>query len=528
MRRIEIFDTTLRDGAQASGISFSVSDKLKLIELIDRFGIDVIEAGNPASNPKDAELFRLLKDRKYNGTICAMTSTCKVGSRVSDDPGLIATLESGAKCVSLVGKASYLHIKKVLKTGRRENSRIISESVRFFAGRGIRVIFYAEHFFDGYREMPSAALGAIGAAYEAGAESVVLCDTNGGTLPSEIRTSVTAVKKAFPELRIGIHCHNDIGMAAASSVAAIEEGADQLHGTFLGLGERCGNASLSTLIPTLIFKLGASLTCAPNVSQITALSRSIADLANCSPDPREPYVGTAAFSHKAGMHIDAVSKLPESFEHIDPAAVGNSRSALVGEFSGKSAVYEKLKRLDSSIEKDSPIVQKFLDRIKSREQKGYFYENADASLKLELYRVLGKKREFFTLKTFKLMLGEPDITSGDGSSASALIKISVDGEEEITAAEGNGPVNAMDGALRKALSRFYPEVSEVRLVDYKVRVLDSESATGASVRVLIETTNGRQSWHTVGVSTDIIKASWKALIDSVEYYLMDICDKVNK
>lgn len=521
MKQLEIFDTTLRDGAQASGISFSVSDKHKLISLIDCFGIDCIEAGNPAYNPKDGELFELLRNEKRKSRLCAFVSTCKVGEAAEQDEGLRKTAECGADCVSVVGKASYTHIKKILKTGRRENLRIITDSVRYFTARNIPVIFYAEHFFDGCKEMPQTAFDVVGAAFEAGADCVVLCDTNGGSLPAEVGSITRDTLSRFPGKKFGIHCHNDSGLAVACTLSAVEAGATQIHGTFLGLGERCGNASLSTLIPILTLKMGYSLVCGENLPRLTSLSRDIADLANTSFDERQPFVGALAFSHKAGMHIDAVKKLPGSFEHIDPAAVGNERKNVIGEFSGKSAIFEKMHSLEPTLEKNSPVVSNFLKDIKAHEKEGYFYENADASLKLEILRSLGKRRSFFRLLTFKLVLGEPNITNAEAAKASALIKIEVNGTEEITAAEGNGPVNAMDNALRKALKRFYPAIENIKLVDYKVRVLDSAGATGAKVRVLIETSDGRTSWHTVGVSTDIMEASWKALIDSVEYFLTE-------
>lgn len=518
-KRIEIFDTTLRDGAQAPGISFTIRDKIKIISLLDDFGIDYIEAGNPSVNPKDAELFKLIAGLKLKkAKICAFTSTCKPSEIADRCDSLLKTSQLATEYVSVVGKSSALHVSSVLRTTKKENLRIITDSIKFLIARGKKVIFYAEHFFDGYLKDPDYSMLVIKTARDAGSECVVLCDTNGGTLPDTAAQMVTSTSKVI-DCKIGIHCHNDIGMAAASTISAISSGAVQLHGTFLGIGERCGNTSLTTIIPTVAYKLNAQLSCAAKIPEICDYARKIADILNITVDNSSPYIGAYAFTHKAGMHIDAVMKNSSTFEHIDPMFVGNSRQAVISEYSGKSTLYNRFQELSPGIEKNAPEIASTLAKIKQYEHEGYHYENADASLDLIMLESLGKRKTFFKLKNFKLVLSEPDIQKKSNSKAAALMKISVGNEEEITAAEGNGPVDAMDAALRKALTRFYPSLSSMRLLDYKVRVLDSDAAAGAKVRVLIESGDSSCSWHTVGVSTDIMEASWKALIDSVEYKL---------
>ncbi len=516
---IEIFDTTLRDGAQASGISFTARDKLKIIKLLDDFGVDYIEAGNPFANPKDAELFAQIGEIKLKKSkICAFTSTCKPGENADECLNLIKTANLAAEYVSVVGKGSALHVQKVLRTTKEENLRIVEDSIKYLVSRGKKVIFYAEHFFDGMTADREYSESVLKAAQNAGSECIVLCDTNGGTLPDAIYAMTNSALQLL-DCKIGIHCHNDIGMAVASTISALNGGAVQLHGTFLGIGERCGNTSLAALIPTVYYKLNRPLLCAEKLPEICDYSRRMADILNITLDSAAPYVGDNAFTHKAGMHIDAVMKDTSSFEHINPELVGNSRRAVISEYSGKSTLYERFRELSPDIDKHAPEIASALAKVKQYEHDGYYYENADASLDLLILEELGKRKKFFELKNFKLVLSEPDIQKKSNSKAAALMKIAVGDLEEITAAEGNGPVDAMDAALRKALSRFYPQLSAMRLIDYKVRVLDSDAAAGAKVRVLIESADSTHSWHTVGVSTDIMEASWKALIDSVEYML---------
>ena len=515
MSRLITFDTTLRDGAQSPGISFSLKDKMNIIDLLDGFGIDYIEAGNPGSVPKDEELFRLIRGKSYRSRICAFCPTCKVGSFPAKDAFIKKTLDSGAKFVSVFGKASAFHVKNVLKTSDEENLRIVRETVSFFVNAGRRVIFDAEHFFDGFSGCPEYALAVVDAAFSAGADTVVLCDTNGGTLPSVIAETVKKTRERFEGKSFGIHCHNDIGMSAAATVRAVEEGVEQIQATFLGFGERCGNADFTTILPVLAYKMGYSLNCGAGLKNLTILSRRIADIANIAFDEKRPFVGEYAFTHKAGMHVDAVSKIPGSFEIIPPEKVGNVRHIAIGELSGKAALLDKVRELEPSVDKSSPVMEKLISLIKEQESEGYYYENADESLKLMILEALGKRKRYFRLRSFKLILSEPDTKA----LASALIKIEVNGVEEMTAAEGNGPVNAMDKALRKALIRFYPVIETMRLVDYKVRVIDSDAATMAKVRVLIESKDNDMTLNTVGVSTDIMEASWRALNDSINYFL---------
>ncbi|MBE6688511.1 MAG: citramalate synthase [Ruminococcaceae bacterium] len=515
----EIFDTTLRDGAQASGISFTTRDKIKIISLLDDFGVDFIEAGNPSVNPKDAELFELISGMKMkNAKICAFTSTCKPGENASQCESLIKTAALDVVYVSIVGKSSSFHVENVLRTDREENLRIIRDSISYLISHGKKVIFYAEHFFDGIKNDSDYTLRVITTAANAGCDCIVLCDTNGGTLPHDIAVTVATASR-LTDCKLGIHCHNDSGMAVASTVSAMSAGATQLHGTFLGIGERCGNTALTTLIPTVFYKMNVPLTCADKIPQMYDTARKIADISNITIDNASPYIGAYAFTHKAGMHIDAVMKDAASFEHINPVLVGNSRHKVISEFSGKSTLYERFSEISPGITKDAPQIASALAKIKQYEHEGYHYENADASLDLLILEELGKRKKFFELKNFKLVLSEPDIQRGSDSKAAVLMKIAVGDAEEITAAEGNGPVDAMDAALRKALRHFYPSLSKMRLIDYKVRVLDSDATAGARVRVLIESGDTEHSWHTVGVSTDIMEASWKALIDSVEYKL---------
>ena len=522
-RKIEIFDTTLRDGAQATGISFTTRDKIKIISLLDSFGVDYIEAGNPYANPKDAELFSQIPNLKLTKSkICAFTSTCKPSEKASECRSLTETAKLSTEYISIVGKSSAQQAETVLRTDKAENLRIIYDSIAFLKEKGKKVIFYAEHFFDGWLYDNDYSLKVLNTACAAGSNCVVLCDTNGGTLSDTVAEIVSDVSKHI-SCKIGIHCHNDIGMAVSSTVSAISSGAVQLHGTFLGIGERCGNTALTTLIPTVYYKLNAKLLCAEKIPEISSYARKIADILNITLDSNAPYVGAYAFTHKGGMHIDAVLKDTSTFEHIDPELVGNTRRAVISEYSGKSSLYERFADIDPKITRDSPEIAAALSKIKQYEHEGYHYENADASIDLLILEELGKRKKFFELKNFKLVLSEPDIQSGNVSKAAALMKIAVGDQEEITAAEGNGPVDAMDAALRKALKRFYPELSDMRLLDYKVRVLDSDAAAGAKVRVLIESGTSSRSWHTVGVSTDIMEASWKALIDSVEYMLSVSC-----
>lgn len=517
MNKIFILDSTLRDGMQSEGISFSVEDKIKILKRMDSFGIDYIEAGNPFSNLKDAELFSKLKDIKLSHSkVVAFGSTRRVGVAVSEDESVRALVMANTDTVSIVGKAWKMHVRDVLKTTEEDNLDIIFDTVKYFKDLGKEVIFDAEHFFDGYKDDPEYAISCIKAADRAGADFIVLCDTNGAVFPFEAE-EVTRVAVNEVNAKIGIHCHNDVGMAAASSIYAVRAGAKQVQGTFNGIGERCGNTSLSTVIPNLQLKLGYSCVPEENLEELTMVSRYISEISNMSHYKFQPYVGGSAFTHKGGMHVDGVLKNTASFEHINPEAVGNSRRILVSEMSGKANVHRYIHEVDPMIQKDSAETKAVMDKLKELEYEGYQFEGAESSMELLIRKVLGKHKPFFALNQFKVIVSEP---SGEEKSASALIKIHVGNSEEITAAEGEGPVDALDKALRKALERFYPQLSKVRLTDYKVRVLDSNRAVESLVRVLVESSDGVNKWSTVGVSRDIIEASWRALVDSVEYKLL--------
>ena len=517
MRKIIVYDTTLRDGAQAQGISFTVDDKLKIAKAADKLGISYIEAGNPGSNPKDLEFFERVKEIGLkHAKIVAFGSTRRVNIPVAEDANVQSLLVAGTPAIAIFGKSWDFHVTNVLKTNLEENLCMIYDTIEFFSSIGKEVIFDAEHFFDGYKANPQYAIKTLKAACDAGAASLCLCDTNGGTFPNEIHEITEKMVKEI-KIPIGIHCHNDNGMAVANSIIAVQAGADYVQGTINGFGERCGNANLCTIIPNLQVK--ADYYCIPeeNLKGITSIARFVSEVANVIHDERAPYVGGSAFAHKGGMHIDAVFKNPISFEHINPELVGNKRIILMSEVAGRSTILKKINEVDATITKDSPEAKFVVDRLKELEHEGYQYEGAECSFELVISKILGKYQPFFNLNEFKVIVNEPAINS---INSSAMIKIRVGEQAEITAAEGCGPVNALDNALRKALERFYPEIKEMKLTDYKVRVLDSQSATAAKVRVLIESADGKDVWTTIGVSTDIIHASWKALVDSIEYKLI--------
>lgn len=524
-RYIEIFDSTLRDGAQGQGISFSLEDKVKIAKALDAIGIDYIEAGNPGSNPKDMEFFKVIKNIKLNNSkLVAFGSTRKPDIKVEDDINIKSLLDANTDVVSIFGKSSAFQVNDILKTSLTENLKMIEETIKYLRINNKEVIFDAEHFFDGYKENSEYAMSTLKVAKDAGAKTLVLCDTNGGTLPSEIKNIAFEVCKKFGDI-IGIHCHNDIGMAVANSVIAIESGVSHIQGTFIGVGERCGNTNLSTIIPTIALKMNFNIKANEYLKEITAKARYISEISNIQLQDSAPYIGKSAFAHKGGMHIDAICKTPESYEHVKPEAVGNKRSFLLSEVSGKSTVLQEIHKVFPNVKKDGEEVKNVTKRLKQLEYEGYKSEGAEGTVELLIRKTIGKYKPFFKLNHFKTM-GENSWSNGEFSST-ALINITVDGKTEMTAAEGDGPVNALDKALRKALEVFYPELKEVKLVDYKVRVLDSESTTGAKVRVLIESTDGIENWSTVGVSKDVIQASWIALVDSIEYKLIkDIERKV--
>lgn len=516
-KKIAILDSTLRDGAQAEGISFSVSDKIKIAKTLDALGVAYIEAGNPGSNPKDMEFFAQAKELMLeHAKLCAFGSTCRVGKRPEEDAGVQALLGAGTPAVSVFGKAWDLHVSDILNTTLDNNLKIISDTITYLKANGKEVIFDAEHFFDGYQANSAYALACVDAAQAAGADCIVLCDTNGATFPTEVGqiTKEVAERLTVP---VGIHCHNDVGVGVANSIIAVRSGALHVQGTMNGLGERCGNANLCTIIPNLELKLGYSCLKPGKLEEITEAARYVSEIANISHDERQPYVGSSAFAHKGGMHVDGVLKNPKTFEHVDPESVGNTRRVLISEMAGRANLLKAIHKIDATLDKHSAAVGKVMDRLKELEFEGYQFEGAESSMELLIRKILGKYKPYFDLNQFKVIVSEP---SGDELSSSALIKIHVGSEASITAAEGNGPVDALDKALRGALEHFYPQLACVRLTDYKVRVLDSQNATGSKVRVLVESTDGTNSWSTVGVSTDIIEASWHALVDSLEYKLL--------
>lgn len=521
MKQLEILDTTLRDGAQSEGISFSVSDKLAIVKVLDRFGVAYIEAGNPVSNPKDLEFFEKARDLNLaNAKLCAFGSTRRKNVPVEQDENVRSLLSAGTPAVSVFGKSWDLHVTEVLKATLPENLSLVYDTVAYLKANGREVIFDAEHFFDGYKANPGYALEVLSAAARAGADVLCLCDTNGGTLPGELAVITKAVCEAFADVRVGIHCHNDIGCAAANSLMAAEAGAVHIQGTFTGIGERCGNANLSAIIPTLQLKMGYLCVSGP-MEKLSSTAVKLSEISNMSLRSNMPYVGSSAFAHKGGMHIDGVNKLSRSFEHVSPETVGNRRRFLLSEVAGRGALMAKLAGTPvADAVTDTKQTAELLALLKEKEHEGYQFEAADASFELLVRRVIGQFTPHFSLDMYKT---NGEFPSPDGeTNASAMLKIQVNGSPETTAAVGNGPVHALDLALRKALTVFYPQLAKVHLTDYKVRVLHAQQATGATVRVLIESSDGERKWTTVGVSTDIIAASWEALVDSIEYALLNV------
>ena len=507
MAELEFYDVTLRDGAQSEGISFSELDKKNIFELLDNLGIDLIEGGDPASNPKDADFFASTKSNK----LVAFGSTRRKDVFVGQDIGILSLLEANTDVVCIYGKSSISQVENVLGATKEDNLNMIGESVAFLSGRGKRVIYDAEHFFDGYKENPQYAMQTLMTAFMSGADTLVLCDTKGATLPTEIYDIVKKCVDTFDGAKIGVHCHNDIGTAVANSLMAVSAGATHIQGTLLGFGERCGNANLSTIIGDLALKLNMKTNV--NLMSLTNTANAVAEICNIILDPSMPYVGAGAFSHKAGTHADAVMKESNSFEHIRPEEVGNMRHILVSEVSGRSVIVDKLKLYFPFINKSDPKVKNILDRVKELENQGYQFEGADASFLIMAQKAMGTYTPSFSLEKYEITASNPDGIN------KATVSLKVGNDIKSATADGNGPVNALDKALREVLSEFYPEIENVSLIDYKVRVIDSASATGAMVRVSITSRDGYRTWTTVGVSTDIIKASWKALVDSLEYRL---------
>jgi 2-isopropylmalate synthase len=517
-RKITVYDTTLRDGAQGEGVHFSTQDKLSYVKRIEEMGSLYVEAGWPGANPRDEEFFRLVQELKLTQVhIAAFGSTCKVRESPEKSDILLKLLASGAKTITIFGKSWDLHVRDVLRTTLEENLRIIKESVAFLAGQGREVFFDAEHYFDGYKENPDYALKCIETALQAGATLVILCDTNGGTLPEKIDQGVQAVKQAFSPKELGIHVHNDSGLAVANSLVAVEAGVTQIQGTWNGFGERCGNANLSTLIPLLQIKGGYEVVPDSALQNITPFSRFAAELSNAPFDEKQPFVGRSAFAHKAGMHVDAVLKNRRTFEHMDPAEVGNRRRILISDQAGKSNILQRLRRFEPGVVKEDPRVGKAMQKIKELEHKGYQFEVAEGSLDLLLLKILGR----YTKPPFEVLDYHvwSDPLRGELDSV-AVVKVKVGQETVQIASEGNGPVNALDSALRQALRNFFPVLEKSELVDYKVRVLDGSHGTEAVVRVIIETRLNQETWGTIGVSKNILKASAYALLDAITWTIV--------
>ncbi len=515
MQRIEIYDTTLRDGAQAEGVDFSVQDKLLLTKRLDELGFDYVEGGYPASNEKDAEFFRRVRDLDLkNVRVCAFGMTRRKGVQTCDDNGLRALLDSGAVTITLVGKASAFQVEEVLRTSLDENVAMISESVALLVEAGREVIFDAEHFFDGYKADADYALRTVRAAAEAGARLVVLCDTNGGTMPEEIATITRNVVKQL-SVPVGIHTHNDCELAVANSLAAVDAGAVHVQGTINGFGERCGNANLISAIANLaVKKRGYEVLPSGSLKHLTELSRLVYEMVNMNFDMHQPFVGKSAFAHKGGMHVSAVARNTASYEHVDPELVGNERRVLLSELSGRANIKALTRRLP--IETDDALMDMILRRVVELESDGYQFEAADGSFDLLVRKCRGAFQPHFETLHYHVNV---DNKSGGDVTAEAIVKIRIDGQVRFEAAEGDGPIDALDAALRKALNGRFPALNELHLVDYKVRVINSEAATAAGVRVVIESRDREDVWGTVGVSENIIEASWIALLDSYEYKL---------
>ncbi|MDI7274382.1 MAG: citramalate synthase [Anaerolineae bacterium] len=514
MRRVEILDTTLRDGAQAEGISFSLEDKLRIAQRLDALGIRYIEGGWPGSNPKDARFFERAKALPLrHATIVAFGSTRRAGVAAAEDPNLATLLAAETPVVTLFGKSWELHVDRVLGATPGENLEMIAESVSYLRAAGRRVIYDAEHFFDGYAANADYALETLRAALAAGAECLVLCDTNGGTLPGALAAAVSRVRATFPDVPLGIHAHNDAGLAVANTLAAVEAGAIHVQGTFNGYGERCGNADLCSVIPNLQLKMGLAVLAPEQLASLSEAAHFVSEVANLRPDPHAPYVGRSAFAHKGGVHVSAVLKAAESYQHIEPGLVGNERRVLVSELSGKGSILHKAAELCPELETATERAREVLNEVKELEARGYQFEGAEGSFELLLRRAQPDYEPPFELLDFLVLVEK---RRGASIIAEATVKARVGDEVIHTAAVGNGPVNALDRAIRKAILPFYPELDRVQLVDYKVRILDEEAATAAQTRVLIEASDGRRNWNTVGSSTNIIEASFHALVDSLE------------
>ena len=536
MAEIQIYDTTLRDGAQQEGISFSVADKLKITKKLDELGIHFIEGGWPGSNPKDVQFFAKTQNMSFsNAVLCSFGATKRPHTKAEDDPNLHAMVEAGTTVATIVGKSSDIQVTHVLGVTLEENLKMISDSIRYLKFHGLKVFFDAEHFFDGFKSDAPYAISTLQAAAQAGADCLVLCDTNGGSIPHGIAQAVRAVRKAIP-VPIGIHTHNDAELAVANTLAAVRAGATHVQGTINGYGERCGNANLCSVIPALQIKMGLRCISQKQLATLTEVSRYIADLAHVPLSPHQPYTGSSAFTHKAGLHVSGLNKLEKSYQHIEPDLVGNSSEVLISELSGITNIICKAKErgLDASLGAEK--ARDILNQVKLLESQGFQYEGAEGSFELLVRRaqpdytppfelvdfvvIVERRRRPPTIAQLSTSATESNNVGHEDVMSEATVKVKVDNKVMHTAAEGNGPVNALDMALRKALVEFYPDIARIQLIDYKVRILEGSAGTESQVRVLIESSDGEQKWRTVGSSTNIIEASWLALADSLEYWLV--------
>lgn len=515
--QILVYDTTLRDGTQGEQTSFSAEEKLRIAQRFDEMHFHYIEGGWPGSNPKDMRFFEMAKDVEFaNSRLTAFGSTRRPHTKPETCPNLKALIKAETPACALVGKSWDLHVTEILKTELDENLAMIADSIEYLKSLGKEVLFDAEHFFDGYKHNPRYTTKVVKTALDAGADMIVLCDTNGGSMPYEIADIVNKISAHLPLNKAGIHTHNDCGLAVANSLAAVREGVKMVQGTINGFGERCGNADLISVVANLQLKMGKNCLPDESIKQLTSLSHYVSDVANVLPLNARPFVGRSAFAHKGGVHVSAVVKNSLAYEHIQPELVGNHRRVLVSDLAGKSNIAYKAKELGINLGKDDTMIKKIVQEVKNMEDKGFQFDSADGSLSVLMKKAIGQFVEPFTLESFNVVTSRSEEKP---CMSQATIKISVDGEEELTAAEGNGPVNALDHALRKALTKFYPHIKDMHLVDFKVRTLEGSEGTAASVRVLLDSTDGEDLWSTTGVSENIIEASWQALVDSIEYKL---------
>ena len=515
---VEIYDTTLRDGAQLEGISLTVDDKLRIADELDELGVHFIEGGWPGANPKDIEFFERAGTelRFERSNLVAFGSTRRPRGKVDDDPTLRNLLAAGTSAVCIVGKSSDYHVTEALRTTLDEGEAMVADSVRFLRAAGVRVLFDAEHFFDGWKDNPEFSLRILEAAAEQGAETLVLCDTNGGALPHEVEAVVREITRHFrDDVKVAVHLHDDTGCGVANALAGVRGGAVQVQGTINGYGERTGNCNLTTIIPNLTLKMGVRTLPEGRLSRLTSAANRIAEIVNFTPNPQAPYVGSSAFAHKAGLHVSAITRRKDAYEHVDPDLVGNGTRFVVSEMAGKATLDLKAKEI--GIDLDGPALTSVIDELKHLEHEGYHFEAADGSLELLMRRAAGWVQPYFALESYRVIVAEGEDLRHD---TEAIVKLVVDGERIGRIGEGNGPVNALDAAVRAAIGSKFPQLAKVHLTDFKVRVLDTAKGTGAVTRVLIDSTNGRRSWSTIGVSENIIQAAWQALEDSLVYGLL--------